>query len=255
MTASALYVGRLFHTRHAPRHHAFDVGLYMLYLDLDELPSLALGRVLGVEQRGLSSFRRADYRGDAHKPLKEAVLDDVESALGERPAGPVRLLTHVRTFGYVFNPVSFYYCFHADGESLCAVLAEITNTPWGERHAYVLSARDGKVDAAFAKAFHVSPFFPMDQRYVWCLPTPGPSLTVTMQNTERSVEVFRAHLALERLPLSRRALGSAMLTHPWMTLVVPLAIYFQASRLWLKRTPFFAHPPRRVESLARRSCS
>jgi DUF1365 family protein len=141
MTESAIYQGTLTHVRRSNPPHSFRYGIYMLYLDLDELPALSLAPVLGVERPGICSFRRADYLGPSERPLKDAVLDHVERALGERPDGPVRLLTHVRTLGRAFNPVSFYYCFATNGE-LRAVVAEITNTPWGERHAYVVRAAD-----------------------------------------------------------------------------------------------------------------
>ena len=151
---------------------SFEHELYMLYLDLDELGTLELAPLLGVESLGLLSFRRRDYFGDSQRPLKATVLDEVERVLGERPRGPVRLLTQVRSLGVAFNPVSFYYCFAEDGVTLRAVLAEITNTPWGERHAYVVAAdhgstADGGAGAEFAKRIHVSPFLPMDQRYAW----------------------------------------------------------------------------------------
>ena len=143
---SAIYVGTVAHVRRGPKANAFRYRQFMLYLDLDELENLKLGRIFGVERAGPLSFHRSDYRGDSSRALKQVVLDDVERELGERPTGPVRMLTHVRSFGYVFNPVTFYYCFDADGETLRAIVAEITNTPWQERHAYVLRANaDGAV--------------------------------------------------------------------------------------------------------------
>ena len=118
--ASALYVGTLSHARRRPRPHAFSYSVYMAYLDLDELPGL-----------GLRSFRREDHLGDPARDLAGEVRDRVERELGIRPRGPVRLLTNLRTFGYVFNPVSLYYCFDEDGTTLRAILADVTNTPWG----------------------------------------------------------------------------------------------------------------------------
>jgi DUF1365 family protein len=216
----------------------------MLYLDLDELPGLKLSPILGVESLGLLSFRRRDYRGDASRPLKEAVLDEVERTLGQRPDGPVRLLTQVRSLGAAFNPVSFYYCFDADGTTLRAVLAEITNTPWGERHAYVVAADGAEVRADFLKDFHVSPFLPMAQRYVWRLPAPARSLLVEMSNQAEGVEVFRARLALERRPLTRSALLRVALAQPFMSARILLWIYSHALRLWLKGAKVFTHPKR-----------
>jgi hypothetical protein len=136
--ATAIYEGTIAHARRVPRAHAFSYRLYMLYLDLDEVPRL-----------GVRGFRREDILGDPSRDLAAEVKDRVERELGFRPEGPVRLLTHVRSLGYVFNPVSFYYCFDRAGERLEAVVAEITNTPWGERHAYALRAGPAGVDAAF----------------------------------------------------------------------------------------------------------
>jgi DUF1365 family protein len=250
MTASALYEGTLTHVRRTNPPHAFRYGVYLLYLDLDELPELPVFPVLGVERFGFCSFRRADYLGNRERPLKQAVLAEVERALGERPDGPVRLLTHVRTLGRAFNPVSFYYCFAANGE-LSAVVAEITNTPWGERHAYVVPAARGVASSAFPKRFHVSPFLPMDHRYDWKLPAPAQSLEVEMRNERSGDEVFRARLSLRRRPLTRATLASKLVLAPFMSLRVLVAIYLHALRLWWKRAPLYTHPRKRAPMTAR----
>ena len=225
----------------------------MFYVDLDEVKHLprALFRIGRV---GWLSFCRADYLGDASSDLKTAVLDRVEASLGVRPSGPVRLLTQVRSLGYVFNPVSLYYCFAADGRRLEAVVAEITNTPWGERHAYVLPASMGRRDEdfglrfRFGKRFHVSPFMPMDQQYDWTLGEPGPALRIRMLNRTRGGErVFDAALALERREITGRNLARSLARHPVASLDVLRKIHWQALRLWLKRAPFYGHPRARAE--------
>jgi DUF1365 family protein len=240
--ASAIYTGTVTHARRLPRAHAFSYRLYLLYLDLDELPGLGVG-----------GFSRADFLGDPSVDLATAVRDRVEAALGFRPAGPVRLLTHLRSLGYVFNPVSFYFCFDGGGERLVAVVAEITNTPWGERHAYVLPAGPGGVTATFQKAFHVSPFFPMEQHYAWRLDVPGERLGVEMVSRQGGAEVFRAGLALRRTAWSAAALRRAAWLQPLMAWKVHAAIYWQALRLWLKGTPFHLHPAKRAAAAAPRS--
>jgi DUF1365 family protein len=137
--ASCLYEGWVRHRRHAPHAHAFRYRIYMLYLDLDELDRVFAGRWLwSVNRRNLAQFRRSDYLGDPTIPLAEAVRARVREALGRAPTGPIRLLTHLRYFGHCFNPVSFYYCYAEDGTTLDTIVAEITNTPWKERHSYVL---------------------------------------------------------------------------------------------------------------------
>jgi hypothetical protein len=239
--SSAIYVGTVSHARRVPRPHAFSYRIYMLYLDLAELPRL-----------GVRGYRREDFLGDPGRDLASEVKDRVEQALGFRPDGPVRLLTHVRSLGYVFNPVSFYYCFDAD-ERLVAVVGEVTNTPWGERHAYVVRAGPHGVAEEMDKAFHVSPFFPMEQRYGWRLGVPGEQLDVEMVNRERGAEVFRARLALRRRPYSAAALRRAGLAQPLVTWKLHAAIYWQALRLWVKGTPFHVHPAKRAAGAAQRS--
>lgn len=253
---SAIYEGEVFHSRLLPREHRFRSRLYMLYVDLDELPLLFSGRWLWSATRpALAWFRRSDYLGSAQTPLREAVLDLVENRLGRRPLGSVRVLTHLRTFGYLFNPVSFYYCFSATGE-LEAIAAEITNTPWGERHTYVLDASN-TADARrllwrFPKSFHVSPFHGMDIEYEWHFSTPGESLDVLMTSIEEGRPVFHAGLACQRREITGGNLARALLRYPLLTAWVHGAIYWQAVRLFLKRIPFHTHP-RKIASPAKGS--
>jgi DUF1365 family protein len=244
--SSGIYVGHVAHHRRAPRSHGFRLPLYMLYLDLHELPALdRVSPLFSIERPNLLSFRRRDYLGDPAQDLSEAVRDRVQDALGHRPTGPVRLLTHVRAFGHVFNPVSFYYCFE-DGAPR-AVVAEITNTPWGERHCYVLAAdpQAGFRDR-FDKRFHVSPFMDMQQRYDWRLGVPGRRLHVHMQNHEGGERIFDASLVMKRRPFERRNLHRLMLRHPAMAAGVHAAIYGHALSLWLKGVPLHPHPRKRA---------
>jgi len=250
---SALYTGRLRHRRFAPRPHAFEHRLYMAWLDLAELDQVFRGRWLWSARRpALAWFNRADYLGDAALPLDQAVRERVASETGIRLEGPVRLLTHLRTFGHCFNPVSLYYCYDATGERVEAIAAEITNTPWKERHTYVLPARDsasrGKtLRFRFGKTFHVSPFMPMDLEYDWRFTPPGQRLAVHMQNQRAGQALFDATLALERREISGANLAIALAAYPFATLQVVGAIYWQALRLWLKRIPFHVHPAKRAE--------
>jgi DUF1365 family protein len=251
---SALYEGEVVHRRLAPRPHAFRYALTLAYLDLDELPDALEGTWLASARRPAPlSFRRGDYLRDAaggtDRPLKEVVLERVAERLGRRPAGPVSVLTQLRTLGYLFNPVSFYYCHAADGR-LDAVLADITNTPWGERHAYVLDARGhergSRLAWRFAKDFHVSPFFEMELDYDWRFSTPAERLDVGMTSLRAGEPVFHATLACRRRELSRANLARALVRRPCQTARVHAAIYWQAALLWLRRTPFHAHPAKRA---------
>lgn len=243
MSAGAIYAGRVRHARIGARVRRFGYRLWMLLVDLDELEALRRrGLLRWLDRSGLLRFRRSDFLGAPQVPLKEAVLARVEESLGFRPAGPVRLLAQWRQLGWAFNPVAFYYCYGLGGVELEAIVAEITNTPWGERHAYVLDARGGARSFRFAKRFHVSPFFGMDHEYLWQLGAPGEELHVHMTNLRRGERVHEASLALARKPLDAPQLARALLLHPWMPARTSLAIYWQALLLWIARTPFFPHP-------------
>ena len=247
--ASALYTGYVTHHRRHPTAHGFRFNLFMVYLDLDELPQLFDGRLFWSARRpALAWFRRADHFGDPDLPLDEAVRSRVAAVTGRRPDGPIRLLTHLRYFGYVMNPISVYYCFTPDESRMQALVAEVTNTPWGECHAYVLEPEPagdgGMMRASFAKALHVSPFMHMDQTYDLTATIPEERLDVHFDVARGGAPLFEANLALRRRPLTGRNLNLALIRHPFLTARVAAAIYWQALRLWLKRVPFIPHPGR-----------
>ncbi len=247
---SAIYEGWVRHRRHAPHAHAFRYRIALLFVDLAELDSLFAGRWLwSARGRALGEFRRSDYLGPAELPLDEAVRQRVMAHTGTRPDGPIRLLTHLRYFGHVFNPVSFYYCYAADGRTLQCVVAEITNTPWQERHAYVLPVDAAQRHGAalhwsFPKAFHVSPFLPLARDYAWAFTAPGEELRVHMDVLRGEAREFDATLVLRRRALDGRGLARVLWRYPAMTVQVVAAIHWQALRLWLRRTPVYDHPSR-----------
>ena len=252
---SAIYEGWVRHRRFRPHAHAFRYRMFMMYVDLAELPRLFDGHPLWSARRPAPAwFRRSDYLGDPGVALDAAVRERVRAVTGRAPGGPVRLLTHLRYFGHCFNPVSFYYCWNPAGDRVDTIVAEITNTPWRERHAYVLDrdAGIGKRGASapmrfrFPKAFHVSPFFGMNLQYDWRFSEPGERLAVHMENLDGPVKVFDATLSLRRRAITTAALTRVLFQYPLMTARVVTAIHWQAARLWLKGTPFFAHPARRA---------
>lgn len=246
--SSCLYEGEIRHRRFGKPGNEFRYRVFLACLDLAELDSVFRGRWLWSTRRpNIAWFRRADYLGDPKTPLDKAVRDRVFAETGFRPEGPIRLLTHLRYFGHNFNPVSFYYCYAADGETLDTIVAEIENTPWNERHAYVLPVRtafdpEPRLRFRFPKQFHVSPFFPMEQLYDWRFTQPGRSLSIHMENFENGGKCFDATLTLERREIGAAALAGALARFPLITVKVIVAIYWQALRLWWKGARFHPHP-------------
>ncbi len=255
---SCIYEGRVHHDRFGAVPHRFSARLFLMYLDLDELPELFRGRLLWSASRpALARFRREDHLGDPEQPLADAVRDLVERRGARRPRGPIRLLTHLRYLGYVFNPISLYYCFDADGVGLECVVADVANTPWNERHRYVLAderPREGPLTVETRKVLHVSPFLAMDMSYRWRVSQPGEKLALGIENWQEDARVFAASLALHRREIDGRALASVLARYPLMTVQVIAGIFWQALRLRRKRARWYPHPGKREEAmeLARR---
>ena len=246
---SCIYEGRVRHRRFTPVANAFQYRLYLLYLDLDELPRVFdVHPLWSVERVNAAYFRRRDHLGPQRVPLDGAVRDLVEERTGARPDGPVRMLTHLRYFGYCFNPVSIYYCWDRADRRVEAIVAEVHNTPWLEEHCYVFGEADnvhphpGWRQFCFDKAFHVSPFMEMGIRYDWRFLAPGERIQVHMNLFAGDVKRFDATLSLQRTPLTRRSLTRVLLAYPLMTWKVTAMIYRQALRLRRKGARVYAHP-------------
>ena len=241
---SAVYEGAVRHRRFDPVAHEFRYPLFLVYLDLAELPGVLDPYPLwSARRRPPARFRRADFLGDPSRPLDACVRDAVEAETGERPTGPVRLLAGLRYLGHSFNPVSFYYCFDPD-ERVQAIVAEVQNIPWRERHAYVLrrGERVGPVlSQEIAKRFHVSPLMGMDQTYSFSASEPGATLSVHIESRAES-RTFDATLDLRRRELSQPLMARLLARYPAHSLQTVGRIYGQALRLKLKGARYFPHP-------------
>jgi DUF1365 family protein len=255
LSASAVYEGWVRHRRFEPVEHSFRYRLFLMYLDLAELPGvLDPFPFFSARRPAPARFHRADFIGDPRRPLAECALDAVEAETGARPAGPVRLLTGLRYLGHSFNPVSFYYCFDESDARVEAVVADVENIPWGERHPYVLArgAREGTVlSDEFDKTLHVSPLMGMDQTYSFRAGEPGERLAVHIESRPRAgaggsaaprAKSFDATLSLRRRELSRARLAGLLLCYPAMSLQVVAKIYAQSLRLKLKGARYHPHP-------------
>lgn len=203
---SAIAEGKVRHRRYQPKSHAFTYGVYMVWLDLEDVEALQQFPLWSGTGPNLVQFRRADYLSPGIPDLRQAVTERLVAAgCSERPHR-IKLLTNLRNWGLTFNPVSFYFCFDVQDRPF-AVLSEITNTPWDERHTYVHLVPAGEREAAqwefsFAKCFHVSPFMPMDLQYQWRFRLQGDRVWIHMRLNKAAECQFDASLGLTLKPFT-----------------------------------------------------
>jgi len=225
---SCIYKGRVSHQRYAPRAHGFTYSLFMMYVDLDELPTLFNKYMLWATNKpNLASFHRDDHHGE-NTNLADSIRSLVLDKTGEKIQGPIRLLTHFRYFGYVFNPLSMYFCYDQSGEQITHIVAEVMNTPWKEQHCYVLSnqQRDQIISAKHKKEFHVSPFMHMDMDYHWNIHTPDNHMNIQIENWSQNEKAFDASIYLQRVEINSTNLRKVLINFPLMTLKVTTMIHF-----------------------------
>lgn len=250
---SCIYEGIVTHLRREPVGHQFQYRLFMVYLDLDELPSLVAGGLIANRKHASRSFLRSDHLFAPGRPLIDEVRDVVRDQTGRSCDGAIRLLTQLRQFGYYMSPLNLFYVFDRADRRVQTIVAEVNNTPWNERHCYVLwegnrEGEAGELRFAHAKEFHVSPFMEMDMRYQWKLSTPGSALRLQLANTRDSKQLFEAGMALERREFSRQQLRRMTRRYPVMTAQIIAAIYYQALKLWWKKCPSYPHPKTQTNS-------
>ncbi|WP_028022568.1 DUF1365 domain-containing protein [Enterovibrio calviensis] len=239
---SGLYVGSVRHRRFTPVEHRFTYPMFMPLIDLDEVESLAKNvRGFSLRKWGVATFHRPDYL-QGRTDTKQAVQDKVFELTGERHNGKVLALCHLRYFGVYFSPVNFYYLYDEDG-NWRYMLAEVSNTPWNQRHYYAIPAgKNWEND----KAFHVSPFNPIEQKYVWKLRPLNKTAFIHLE-THRDDREFDATLAMTKKPFSSAELTKLIVKTPVMTVKVVASIYWQALKLWIKGAPLYNHPAQAKE--------
>lgn len=240
---SAILKGRVFHRRYRPTEHAFDYPTAQWWLALDELPKLNnLSRLLSTRKFAPLWFRRRDYLRGSHGDLANAIRDKMSSLANTKLTGRVYFLGNLRTFGLYFSPINCYFLEQDHSGEFSYMLAEVSNTPWNERHYYLLDLREPLVHE---KAFHVSPFNPIDMRYEWQIRAPQnelahkSSIHLAAVKGERH---FSATMRLQREELNQKTIRNVFFRYPINTLTTLFAIYWQALRLWLKKTPIYDHP-------------
>jgi len=257
---SAIYSGKVRHRRFAPKLHSFFYHVFMVYLDLDEIDQVfAKSSWWSNKKFNVAQFRRSDFF-DKRKTgsLYDALADWLEHENGKRPEGPIRMLANLRYFGFIINPITCYYCFDKTGNTLETIVAEVTNTPWGERCQYILNVEGTNKDNeliknasskqafTFAKKMHVSPFQPMDVEYHWTSKAPDKNLSIHIDVHQHQQSVFDATLTLKRETMTAQTMNSILWRYPLMTSKVMAGIYWQAIKLFFKRIPFFSNPDSRL---------
>lgn len=235
---SAIYVGEIAHQRFLPKIHRFRYPFFMWFLNLDELEGLPnLGWWFSVKHWAISRMLRSDYLGDPKLPLADAVRARMLELTGKPVTGKVCGLMNMRTLGLYFSPVNFYYGFNEEG-SFTHFLAEVSNTPWNERHHYAYYVADGQYDLTQKKAFQVSPFNSLQQQYRWRISPPGGAVGVTIAVSDTRGEIFAAHLQLERQELDQSTVRRMLLRKPIMTAFIVGGIYYQALKIFFKGIPY-----------------
>ena len=245
--AGVLYPGEVMHARLKPLGHRFVYTVFSLLVDIDRLAEIGrMTWLLKVNRRGLSSFHESDHVERQGETLR-GFADRLLAAAGlEKPAARILLLAYPRIFGYVFNPISVYFCYD-DAGALVALIYAVRNT-FGERHAYVAPIEPGDLSQAGVqqtrtKIFHVSPFIDMGARYHFHIMPPGKVVRLRIHETQSGEALLSATFAGKAQPLGTAQLAACLLKFPLMTWKIVAGIHWEALKLWFKGARFRSSPP------------
>lgn len=271
---SCIYISKIFHERKKPRVNRFKLGFYMLYLDLDELDTLDNKiAIFGYNKFNILSFYDDDHfkfieyksKSNAEKISKEKISYDAKKYKGKKTKerikilidelglnfqlGKVFLLTNVRNLGYIFNPVSFYFCYDKKGQ-FKVLFSEVNNTFRQQKMYYILADKDKEeFSSRQKKNYYISPFIDYDTYLHWNFKVPGEKLDIKI-DSEKEEKVLRTSLRGFRKKINNMNFFYLILRYPLITLMTIIIIHIQALKLWLKKIPY-AHKDETDEKIVK----
>ena len=237
---SALYFGRVTHTRYFPRRHRLSYGVWYLLADLDELAALDRLPGFAVDRPGPISFHTRDHGPRDGSPLRPWIQRYLDEAGIDLEGGAIRILSFPRVVGYVFNPLSVWFCHHRDGASARSCMRCRTRSASGTA-TWCRSTRrmpGDLVRRAFDKELFVSPFIDMAARYDFTTRVPDERVSIAARQTVAEGQVLTVALTATREPMTSRSLARAFFGYPLVTLKVIGGIHWEALKLWIKGAPY-----------------
>lgn len=245
---SGIYKGWVGHRRFSPKKHSFKYEMFLLAIDLDELPHLSkIGPWFKSNKFAPLSLKASDYLSHQAQLSKQHVWEKIQSLGAKQEPARVMFIGQLRCFGLYFSPINLYYCFD-ENDALLSMLAEVSNTPWNERHYYLIPVnqqdeKNSSQKMISEKAFHVSPFMDLNMQYQWLIKKPAEQLKLHIQNNHLTSgeKLFDANLTMQRMDFTNQNLRRCLADIPMMTLKTLWGIYWQAMKLFIKGVPYVAH--------------